>query len=210
MLLFTNDITFPNPKEYQKGINVGITGGIGAGKSIVSRILRCNGYKVYDCDMEAKLLMTHDSKLKQELRENIGEEVYLKNGSLNKKYLSEMIFKNNHVRKIVNGFVHQAVREDILNKCKTGLHFIESAIPTSGGLVPILDKIWIVEAPLEVRIERTIKRDAITVTEVRNRITTQKEEISTIPNGRKFYIHNDDTDSIINQIIILLEKLKEE
>lgn len=204
-----NEVAFPTPKDYKKGIRVGITGGIGAGKSVVSRILRCNGFMVYDCDTEAKLLMTKDPKLKGDLIHNVGEKVYLKDGSLNKSYLSERIFKDHNIRNIVNGFVHQAVRDDIRRKCKKGLNFIESAILATGGLIPFLDEIWVVEAPLEIRIIRTVKRDSISENEVINRVSTQQEELTAIPNAKKVYIQNDDKDSIINQIIDILEKLKE-
>lgn len=209
MQLFMSEMAFPAPKEFQKMYRVGITGGIGAGKSVVSRILRCNGFHVYDCDMRAKFLMTNDLCLKKELQEHIGEEVYLKDGALNKKFLSEKIFKDSQVRSLVNGLVHRAVRLDIEEKCNKGLNFIESAIPVTGGLVQKLDKIWIVEAPLNIRIERTITRDSLTESEVVNRIVTQEKEFSDLPVNKKSYIQNDDKDSIIVRIIKLLEELRE-
>lgn len=186
-------------------ITVGITGGIGAGKSVVSRLLRCNGFEVYDCDSEAKRLMTRDTKVKQALIDHLGQDIYLPDGNIDKGKLAKMLFTDFKVRNFVNKIVHQAVRDDIRLKRNVieGLFFIESAIIVTGGIAEMCDQIWIVTAPLEERIDRVMKRDGSDLESIQKRIETQEKELSLLKNRYILEIENDNHTPILLLILKL-------
>ena len=186
---------------------IGITGGIGSGKSVVSRILRCNGYEVYDCDSEAKRIMISDALLKESLIKGIGPEIYQSDGSLNKPLLSHLLYSDDKVRIFVNNQVHAAVRRDIMDK-KKGIKdfFIESAILATGGIVPFCDKIWIVTASDKLRIERVKKRDSLTEKEIEKRISAQKEELSLLPHQKSIFVENNDNSPLLTRIFSVLSE----
>lgn len=100
-----------------------ITGGIGSGKSVVSRVLRLNGYPVYDCDSEAKVLMETDPEVREGLKKILGNDAFFNNGKLNRKFVASIIFSDSEKRREVNGLVHEAVRKDFkvfARKCSEG------------------------------------------------------------------------------------------
>ena len=191
-----------------KKSTIGITGGIGSGKSVVSRVLRCNGFPVYDCDFEAKYIMVTDPEVKQSLIKRLGKDIYETDGSLNRRKLSSLLFKDNEVRNYVNGIVHSAVREDIKRKRSfiTGKFFIESAIIVTGGLEPLCNEIWIINAPLEKRIERVIKRDNTDRKSVEERINTQQAELTLIKNTKIIELQNNDFTPLLPLILKLTHK----
>ncbi|MDE6008006.1 MAG: dephospho-CoA kinase, partial [Muribaculaceae bacterium] len=137
------------------GKKIGITGGIGAGKSIVSRLLRLKGFTVYDCDSAARSLMEQDPEVRDALTKLLGQDAFRAN-HLNRLFVAERIFGDKDLRERVNKVVHKAVREDFLRMTERekGTVFIESAIPVTGGLMPLMDEIWVVEADEATRIER--------------------------------------------------------
>lgn len=163
---------------------VAITGGIGAGKSVVSSILRNVGYSVYDCDIRAKQLMNSSPAIRDALTSHFGLEVYHDDGTLNRQLLSSIIFNDSEALKIVNGIVHPAVRDDIVRWRQeevAGIKqpvFIETAILNESGLDAMVDAVWNVVAPVEVRIERVIKRNNASRQQVIERITSQASSLS--------------------------------
>lgn len=187
---------------------VGITGGIGSGKSVVSRILRCNGFEVYDCDSEAKFLMANDSKIKESLQNELGEEIYNKRGDINKKKLSSLIFSDKKIRDFVNSIVHKAVKEDILRRIKksNGNFFFESAILFSSGLDQYCSSIWVIESPLKERIERVLKRDNLSISEIEKRIKSQENEFPEKDINKEIIIRNDDRHPMLSVILKLTNK----
>lgn len=188
-------------------MTIGITGGIGAGKSVVSRVLRCNGFVVYDCDSEAKYLMVTDNSLKESLTKRLGKGIYLNNGELNKEKLADLIFNDSDIRNFVNGKVHTAVRNDILNKAKfLKEFFIESAILATGGIAPYCEQIWVVTAPLEERISRVIRRDKTSTEEIERRILSQKKELELLKNEPVITLDNDNHHSLLKVILQLTKK----
>lgn len=189
---------------------VGITGGIGSGKSVVSRILRCNGFRVYDCDSEAKILMVNDEEIRKTLEKKIGKQTYNSDGRLNRAFLAAKIFKDDNLRKFVNKIVHQAVRRDIMaEREKThGEFFIESAIITTGGIVPMCQQIWIITSPIQERIKRIQERDKATYEEIEKRMKSQEKELSDL-SGDVVCIQNDDSHPILPKILELTGKLKQ-
>lgn len=176
---------------------VGITGGIGAGKSVVSRILRCLGYPVYDSDSRAKVLMENSPSVKEELIDTFGYKIFNINGNLERKRLADIVFSDIKALNKLNSIVHTAVIEDVLswhdNICKSANYschnseigladgvlkkvFVESAILFSSNLFNITNAIWVVEASKEIRLERASRRDNLPVQHINSRIKAQEEE----------------------------------
>lgn len=188
---------------------IGITGGIGSGKSIVSRVLRCNGFQVYDCDYEAKLIMVCNVVVKDALVREFGEDIYFHNGELNRNKLAQQIFSNPKDRKKINRIVHKAVREDIYKRRKVtrGPFFIESAIIATGGIAPVCDVIWIVVAPEEERIKRVMKRDGMDMVSVKKRIDSQYHELFLLDSKPKVFFENDHKTPLLSEILKMTDKL---
>lgn len=187
---------------------IGITGGIGAGKSVVSRILRLKGYQVYDCDSRAKWLMENSPAIFDPLIERYGPEVMSLCG-LNRTMLAERVFAIEEERLWLNALVHGAVRDDLLNWCdglETGIGFVESAIMVSSKLDKICDWIWLVDAPLELRKARAMSRGGVTEENLELRIRSQRFEFDGLPPDKVERIENDDSSSLLVQIERLLEK----
>lgn len=187
---------------------IGITGGIGSGKSVVSRVLRCNGFIVYDCDSEAKRIMTQDEKVKTQLQAGIGCEIYSEQGELNRKLLAQMLFNDLKVRTFVNEIVHCAVFEDIKSRLSLSKaeFFIESAILYSSGLWELCEAIWMVTAPEEERMKRVAHRDNLSAAEIKKRMETQEKEFSGLKdrmNRENCHDSKEGKKSVCEKVIIL-------
>ena len=191
-------------------IVIGITGGIGSGKSVVSRILRCNGWEVYDTDSEAKRILVEDSEVKKAIVGLLGKKSYSENGYLNRKWISERIFSDKALREGMNEIVHCKVVEDIIRKIKKAnfIIFIESALLVSSGIQDFCDYIWLIETPLEERIERISKRDGLKKIDVMKRIESQNKELENLILSKTEIIVNSDEKSLLNCIINKIENLK--
>lgn len=195
-------------------MRLGITGGIGSGKSIVSEVLRIKGIPVYNADEEAKRLMIEDGKLRSQLMQLLGNDIYFADGTLDKKRIASMIFSNQNLLTQVNHTVHPAVGKDFLRWEQTEMQkspkiiALESAILFESKLDIKFDKMLLVYAPLDIRIKRVMKRDTATLEQVQARVRNQSEE------GDKrtkadFIIENGNLQAIlpqINQILDLLTK----
>lgn len=187
-------------KQIQKLI--AITGGIGAGKSVVAAIVRAAGYAVYDCDQRAKELMTSSPAIKQALTAEFGQDIYI-NDTLNKQLLSNIVFTDKDALKYVNNTVHPAVREDITKwvlQQEVMPVFVETALLQEGGIDAMVDLVWNVTAPVETRIQRVIKRNSTTREKVIERIKSQKE-LSNIKGVSIIEIINDGTTPLLPQVM---------
>ncbi len=153
-------------------------GGIGAGKSVVSRVLRLCGLKVYDCDSEAKRLMDKSPVFLNKLADTLGEEYLFPDGSLNRRRLAERVFSDKEALDWLNGEVHQMVREDILKNANDGIFFIESAIPVVSGLLDIADEVWLIDAPEDQRVLRAAERSNLPAETIYARVRAQQCEMS--------------------------------
>ncbi len=190
-----------------------ITGGIGSGKSVVSRILRLNGFKVYDCDSEARRIMEMDLGVMEQLIEILGEESYHSVGgveenrrAINRPFIASKIFNDDELRNAVNRVVHKAVREDVVRfarECET-IAFCETAIPATSKMEAMCESIWLVTASERERIERVVKRNGLSRTEVESRIATQKEEFSKLDEKKTHVIMNGKDNLILPCIFNLL------
>ncbi len=147
----------------------GITGGIGSGKSFVCKRLQLRGIDVYDCDAAAKRLINTDADIRRKLTALIGPEAYMSvpNGSilgttptvLNKAAVARFLLDSESNAKAIDDIVHPAVFRDFQ---ESGIEWMESAIMYESGIYRLVDRVIVVTAPLEVRIQRVMQRDGIT------------------------------------------------
>ena len=147
----------------------GITGGIGSGKSFVCKRLQLRGIDVYDCDAAAKRLINTDADIRKRLTALIGPEAYMSvpNGAilgttptvLNKAAVARFLLDSESNAKAIDDIVHPAVFRDFQ---ESGIEWMESAIMYESGIYRLVDCVIVVTAPLEVRIQRVMKRDGIT------------------------------------------------
>jgi dephospho-CoA kinase len=156
---------------------LGITGGIGSGKSFISSLLREKlNVPVYDCDTEAKRLICDDETIKQKLTEVVGAKIY-KEGELQKKVLADYLFANKKHAQKINAIVHPAVKADFCRwteRQNAKVIAVESAILYESGFDALVDKVLFVNAPLKLRIQRTMKRDGSSQEQVEARINMQQ------------------------------------
>lgn len=161
---------------------IGICGGIGSGKSVVSRILRLRGIPVYDCDLEAKRIMDSSPEVLEALHTRYGDPVCPPGGPICRPELASRVFGCDEERLWLNALVHRLVRDDVArwSEIRTaeghGRCFVESAILASSGLAAKCAEVWLVTASEEVRIARTMMRDGIPEEAIRARIRSQQQE----------------------------------
>lgn len=189
---------------------IGITGGIGSGKSVVSRICRLKGFPVYDCDNKAKSLMNESSALKEEMTRKIGENVLREDGTINRQIVAQHVFSDNHFRQWLNSKVHEMVRIDIskwIAEQDAEIVFIESAILHTSELDKIVSQIWFVEAPEELRVKRVMLRNNLSREDVMARVNSQKHEFDALPRHKIFYISNYETHSLLCEINHLINRM---
>lgn len=152
---------------------VGITGGIGSGKSTIVQVLAARGYAVYDCDREAKRIIVENAEVRKAIIALLGTEAFVPSpqhpftGSYNTSYVSQRVFAEPELLQQLNAIVHPAVKEDIrvqssevrVQNSESSVLFVESAILFEAGIDSLCDRVVVVEAPEEVRLQRTIERD---------------------------------------------------
>ncbi len=154
---------------------VGLTGGIGSGKTTIVKMFEALGVPVYISDIEAKRLMCTSKAVKNKLIVLLGDEAYIK-GELNKTYISDKIFSDTSLLNKVNAIVHPSVRRSFkiwAAKQKSTYVIQESAILFENGMHHNFDKTILITAPLKDRIERVVKRDNTTAEAVQKRINNQ-------------------------------------
>jgi dephospho-CoA kinase len=155
---------------------VAITGGIGSGKSTVCRALSAiGGAPIYDSDLRAKELMNSDAQIRRQLTDIFGPEAYTAEG-LNRPYIASRAFSNPALLQHLNSVVHPRVVEDFeewAESHKGDYVILESALLFTSPLVGHYDLAVVVDAPIEMRIERTVARDGVTAEQVRGRIANQ-------------------------------------
>lgn len=184
---------------------IAITGGIGVGKSVVCNILKHLGYNIYDCDNNAKKLMDNSLTIKQRLAQEISPNVII-NGQIDRVVLSNIVFNDKNALNKLNDIVHQEVLNDIsfwIKESKNTTLFIETAILYQSGLNNIVDEVWDVTAPRELRISRVMHRNNISKKDVEARIKSQCIDIKK-PHPNIKEIINDNYIAILPQILKLL------
>ena len=179
---------------------IAITGGIGSGKSVVSRVLRSMDLPVYDCDSRARLLQDSDPLMRRRIACEVTPDALNPDGSLNRPALGRCIFSNPEKRLILNQIVHGAVAADLgaeISCSRAPLFFVETAILYESGFDKMVDAIWEVTAPEALRVARVMARNGLTADEVKARIASQSS-----PNNPSHYIIiNDGETPVLPQII---------
>jgi dephospho-CoA kinase len=187
---------------------IGLAGGIGSGKSVVARLFEVMGFPVYDSDWHAKQLMQSDQLLRENLMAEFGTSVFI-NGVLNRQHLAALVFEAPDRLKILNQLVHPVVKTDFLEwaeKQSSPLVFLESAILFESEFSFLMDRIVVVTAPLELRLERAVQRDGVSKEVVLLRMANQWPE-EKIVSMSDYVISNDDKHSVIDQSGIIINEL---
>lgn len=188
---------------------IAITGGIGAGKSVVSNVLRALGYIVYDSDSEAKRLMDTSENIKNDLSTFIDKNVVDNNGTIDRKKLADIVFNDTDKLLLLNKIVHAAVRDDIrefTHQSQQYTVFVETAILYQSEIDRMVDAVWDVTAPVDVRICRVMKRNSLTAEQVKARIESQQFTPEN-PHPNLTIIINDDKTAVLPQIERLIAEL---
>lgn len=189
-------------------ISIGVTGGIGTGKSTICAVLETMGYPVFYADAEAKKCMTDDPLLRQEIVAQFGSEAYVQ-GSLNRSYLASIIFRDPSQRDVLNQLVHPAVYrafEQWKTRQSATLLFNESALLFETGSYRRFHATILVTAEREVRIQRVMERDSISREQVIDRMNNQWDDTEKIALA-SFVIRNNPTDLVVPQLVQIVEQL---
>lgn len=191
-------------------LKIGITGGIGSGKSTVCTFFEIIGIPVFTADQEAKGVMDKSSVIRNQLTAMFGKDIYLNNDVLDRKKLAELIFHSPALLEKVNALVHPEVRKyflDWLQKQNAPYVVYEAAILFETGFYATMDFNILITAPEEERIKRIMAREKTTVKDVKNRISRQW------PDSKKteladYIINNDNKELIIPHLVKLDKKFR--
>jgi dephospho-CoA kinase len=186
-------------------LQIGITGGIGSGKSLVCRVFHCLGIPVYDADSHAKELMTTDGILISNIKKEFGELSFNTDGSLNRSYLSLVVFNDTEKLKKLNSLVHPRVGEDYsrwVGQRQSYPYILkEAALLYEASSDQLLDKVIVVHAPETLRIQRILKRDPHrTEDQVRAIVGNQMSEEEKMKRA-DFIVLNDEKVLLIPQVV---------
>lgn len=191
------------------GIKVGITGGIGSGKSYVSRIFKAMGVPFYDADKEARSLMNIHPNVRKGLIEAFGPQVYRPDGLLDRRWLAAQVFGDNERIRILNSIVHPIViqhGEDWARQQIAAYSLKEAALLIESGSYKALDCLILVSAPEEIRIGRVMQRDGISREEVLERIAKQMPEEEK-QKYADFVILNNGTTPLLQQVLDIHQQI---
>lgn len=192
-------------------LRIGITGGIGSGKSTVADIFNVLGIPVYRSDDASKRLMVEDKDLKKNIIESFGEESYV-NGILNRKYLAAQVFNDAQKIALLNSFVHPATINDAqrwTEKQNTAYTIKEAALIFESGSDKFLDYVIGVKSPVDLRVTRAMTRDNVTREQVEARMKLQMDEDEKMKKC-DFIIINDEQQMLIPQVLLLHERFLKE
>lgn len=183
-------------------LRIGITGGMGAGKSTVCKIFNQIGISIYDADSRAKWLMNNDTDLKEAVRKSFGWDSYTRKDDLNRDYLAKVVFNNEKKLKVLNSIVHPAVMKDFelwTQEHKDEPYSLkEAALLFESNSYKILHKVIVINSPIETRIERVVKRDHVKREDVLKRIENQSTDRERMEKA-DWVIYNDGVHSLIEQ-----------
>ena len=192
-------------------MKIGVTGGIGSGKSFICSIIEKMGYPVYYSDFEAKTIVNNDPVVRRELIALLGSEVYLSSNEINRDYLAQKIFTDEKIKHAVNGIIHPAVRNRFNDWSKDQLKkvpmvFNEAAILFETGSYKSMDKNILVIASQQDRIKRVTERDGSSVEEVRKRMNNQWTDAEKIPLS-DYQIYNNNEGLLLPKIEKVIDAL---
>jgi len=185
-------------------LKIGITGGIGSGKTTVCELFRLLQIPVFNADLSAKNIMDNHPFVRENLTARLGAEIYA-NGILNPKLLARIIFTHPEHLSMVNQLVHPLVQDDFgewVHHQTAPYILMEAAILFESGTYKLLDGIILVSAPEKVRIDRVIKRDHLQAEEIKRRIASQCSEEEKMQKS-DYVIVNDEKQALIPQVLKL-------
>ena len=188
-------------------LRIGLTGGIGSGKTTIARIFETLGIPVYYADDAAKKLMNTNADLKKYILKHFGEDSY-KNNELDRKYLAAIVFNNKEKLELLNSLTHPVTLRDSdnwMNQQTSPYSIKEAALLFESGAEEQLDYVIGVYAPQHIRIKRVMDRDGISAAEVMKRISRQIEEERKMKRC-DFVITNNEQQFVIPQVLELHEK----
>lgn len=194
----------------KKIMKLGITGGIGSGKTSVCRVFEVLGIPVFFADPEANKIMNYDERIMYELNKLAGEDLYTQ-GSLDRKKLASLIFNDSALLKTVNSLVHPIVFDNFrkwTEKQDAPYVIMEAAILFESGASELVDRIATVIAPVEERIKRVAQRNTLTKEQVLERINNQIDDSARIRRS-DYVISNSENEMIIPAILRIHEDLLE-
>ena len=190
-------------------LKVGITGGIGSGKSTVASVLRSLGAAVYNSDSRARLLQENDPGVVRAIKDIFGEQAYLQDGRLDSSHIAPIVFSDREMLDKLNAAVHPAVKRDfeawVRQREKEGQapYLVkEAAILIESGLSEKLDKIVVVIAPEDIRIARVVARDGTDPGEVRRRMESQMSDAGRAAHA-DYIVVADDEQLLLPQVLAL-------
>ncbi len=190
-------------------MTIGLTGGIGSGKTVVARLLETMGCVLYNSDERAKELY-FDAGVKAKVLALLGAEAYSEKGELNKAYVSEKVFSDKRLLQQLNGIIHPAVKNDFENfteRFSSQIIIKESAILFETGIYKDLEATILVTAPLDEKIRRVMVRNQLTKEEVEKRMQAQWTDEQKI-HLADYVIGNADNQALIPQALEILTKLR--
>lgn len=191
-------------------LKIGLTGGIGSGKSTVAKIFEVLGIPIYFADDAAKRLMNEDKELKKAIIREFGNESY-KDGLLDRSFLASRVFNDKEKLASLNALTHPATLRDAerwMTAQKTPYAIKEAALIFESGSNKQLDYVIGVQSPEDLRVNRTMARDSISREEVQRRIANQMNETEKMKRCH-FIIYNDEEQPILPQVLALHRKLME-
>ena len=194
-------------------MKVGLTGGIGSGKSTVAKILLELGFPVYNSDKRAKWLMNNDSILKNKITSIFGENSYI-NGVLNTNFISNIVFSNSKKIVHLNSLVHPFVSKDFDKWLKLNIShniiFKEAAILIESGAYLKMNKIILVESRNDLKIERILKRDSIDYNSIKKRMDSQSSDTKNKKYVDYIIENNENLESLNIKVDLVIQQIKKD
>jgi dephospho-CoA kinase len=185
---------------------IGITGGIGSGKSIICKVFATMGIPIYEADSRAKSLMNNNLALKKSIQNLLGKRAYSPTGEYNRVWVASQVFNNLSLLEQLNVIVHPRVREDaekwIQQHSNAPFLLYEAAIMKAAGEGNHFNKVVVVNAPIDLRIKRVQKRDNRSEQEIRDIIARQISDEERIKIA-DFVIENDEKTPLLQQVLDL-------
>ena len=194
----------------KKQIKVGVTGGIGSGKSFICQILQNMGYPIFFSDQTSKHLLAHSPEIIAKVKSLIGQEAYHENGEVNRPFIASKVFSDESLLEKLNHILHPAVRlafDEWSQEQDSAIVFNEAAIlfETDGYLQ--LDKNILVIAPKQIKIDRILKRESISEQEIEKRMSNQWTDERKIPLA-DYIINNNEGAMLVPQINEIIEDIE--
>ena len=194
-------------------MKVGLTGGIGSGKSTVAKILLELGFPVYNSDKRAKWLMNNDSILKNKITSIFGENSYI-NGVLNTNFISNIVFSNSKKIVHLNSLVHPFVSKDFDKWLKLNIShniiFKEAAILIESGAYLKMNKIILVESRNDLKIERILKRDSTDYNSIKKRMDSQSSDTKNKKYVDYIIENNENLESLNIKVDLVIQQIKKD